>query len=480
MNYPMIFYILSRVLQLQGVFMALPCVTALIYREHQGVAYLIVMAGSLVLGTLGRYIKRDNKAFYAREGFVTVALAWILMSLVGALPFVISGEIKSFVDALFESISGFTTTGASILTDVEAMSKTGLMWRSFTHWIGGMGVLVFLLAFLPMTGGSDMYLMKAESPGPSVGKLVPRIRSTAQILYGIYIFITVAEMGTLLILGMKPFDSMALSFATAGTGGFGILNSSIGSYAMGQQTAITIFMFLFGVNFNVYFLFLMKKPKQAFKCEELRYYLIIIFVAITAITVNIYMNGNYSTVRDAVHHSAFQVGAIMTTTGFSTADFNMWPTFSKTLLVLLMFIGACAGSTGGGMKVSRWVLLIKSCKNELDRAVHPRSVRRVHFEGRPMEKTVIHSVERFLVAYILVFVVSCIIVSLDTLDFTETFTSVAATLNNIGPGLGIVGPAGNYSSLSILSKSVLMFDMLAGRLEILPMLVLFLKGTWKK
>lgn len=480
MNYPMIFYILSRVLQLQGVFMALPCVTALIYREHQGVAYLIVMAGSLVLGTLGRYIKRDNQSFYAREGFVTVAFAWILMSLVGALPFVISGEIKSFVDALFESISGFTTTGASILTDVEAMSKTGLIWRSFTHWIGGMGVLVFLLAFLPMTGGSDMYLMRAESPGPSVGKLVPRMRSTAQILYGIYIFVTVAEIGTLLILGMKPFDSLALSFATAGTGGFGILNSSVGAYTMGQQTAITIFMILFGVNFNVYFLFLMKKPKQAFKCEELRYYLIIIVVAITVITANIYNSGHYSTVRDALHHSAFQVGSIMTTTGFSTADFNVWPTFSQAVLVLLMFIGACAGSTGGGMKVSRWVLLFKSCRNELGRSVHPRSVRRVHFEGRPMEKSMIHSVERFVVAYLLVFVTSIILVSLDNLSFTETFTSVAATLNNIGPGLGVVGPAGNYSSLSILSKSVLMFDMLAGRLEILPMLVLFLRGTWKK
>lgn len=479
MNYPMIFYILSRVLQFQGIFMALPCITALVYREHVGIAYLIVMAGSLLLGTLGRYIKRGQKGFYAREGLVTVALAWILMSLVGALPFVISGEIPFFVDAFFESISGFTTTGASILTDVEAMSKTGLMWRSFTHWIGGMGVLVFLLAFLPMTGGSDMYLMKAESPGPSVGKLVPRIRETAQILYGIYIFITIAEVGTLLILGMKPFDSLALSFATAGTGGFGILNSSVGAYTWGQQSAITIFMILFGVNFNVYFLFLMKKPKQALMCEELRYYLLIVFIAITAITVNIYTSGVYDSVRDSVHHSAFQVGAIMTTTGFSTADFNMWPTFSKTILVLLMFIGACAGSTGGGMKVSRWVLLIKSCKNELDRAVHPRSVRRVHFEGRPVEKNVIHSVERFLVAYILVFVVSCLIVSLDTMDFTETFTSVAATLNNIGPGLGIVGPAGNYSSLSILSKSVLMFDMLAGRLEILPMLVLFLRGTWK-
>jgi len=480
MNYPMIFYILSRVLQLQGVFMALPCVTALIYREKEGFAYLIVMVGSLLLGTLGRYIKRDHKAFYAREGLVTVAFAWILMSLVGALPFVISGEIPSFVDALFESISGFTTTGASILTDVEAMTKTGLIWRSFTHWIGGMGVLVFLLAFLPMTGGSDMYLMRAESPGPSVGKLVPRIRQTAQILYGIYIFVTIAEIGTLLILGMKPFDSLALSFATAGTGGFGILNSSVGAYTMGQQTAITIFMFLFGVNFNVYFLFLMKKPKQAFKCEELRVYLLIIFAAITAITVNIYTSGQYSTVRDAVHHSAFQVGAVMTTTGFSTANFDLWPTFSKMILVLLMFIGACAGSTGGGMKVSRWILLVKSCRNELGRTVHPRSVHRVHFEGRPVEKSTIHSVERFLVAYILVFVFSCLIVSLDSLSFTETFTSVAATLNNIGPGLGVVGPAGNYSSLSILTKSVLMFDMLAGRLEILPMLVLFLRGTWKK
>ncbi|MBR5657979.1 MAG: TrkH family potassium uptake protein [Lachnospiraceae bacterium] len=479
MNYPMIFYILSRVLQFQGIFMALPCITALIYREHEGIAYLIVMAGSLLLGTLGRYIKRGQKGFYAREGLVTVAFAWILMSLVGALPFVISGEIPSFVDAFFESISGFTTTGASILTDVEAMSKTGLMWRSFTHWIGGMGVLVFLLAFLPMTGGSDMYLMKAESPGPSVGKLVPRIRETAQILYGIYIFITIAEVGTLLILGMSAFESLALSFATAGTGGFGILNSSVGAYTWSQQSAITIFMILFGVNFNVYFLFLMKKPKQALKCEELRYYVIIIVAAIALITANIYTSGVYSNVREAVHHSAFQVGSIMTTTGFSTADFNMWPTFSKTLLVLLMFIGACAGSTGGGMKVSRWLLLIKSCKNELGRTIHPRSVHRVHFEGRPVEKTVIHSVERFLVAYILVFVTSCIIVSLDTMDFTETFTSVAATLNNIGPGLGRVGAAGNYASLSVLSKSVLMFDMLAGRLEILPMLVLILRGTWK-
>lgn len=478
MNYSIIRYLLCRVLEVEGIFMILPCITALVYGEKAGWAFAAVMAGCIVTGMIGKRFKPKSQVFYAREGFVTVSLCWVVLSMAGALPFTLSGEIPSYTDALFETVSGFTTTGASILSDVEALSKCSLFWRSFTHWLGGMGVLVFILAVLPLAGGYNMHLMRAESPGPSVGKLVPRVRHTAQILYGIYLVMTVVQIILLLAAGMPVFDALTMSFGTAGTGGFGILNSSAASYTAAQQAILTTFMILFGINFNVYYLFLIRRPKQALGCEEMRAYLGIIAAAVLVIMWN--ARASFGSLLEAFHHTAFQVASIITTTGFSTVDFDQWPQLSKCILVLLMFIGACAGSTGGGMKVSRCVVLFKTVRNELRSAMHPRMVRRIHFEGRPMEREVAHSIERFFVAYMMVFAASVLLVALDNMDFVSTFTAVSATLNNIGPGLGAVGPTANFGGLSILSKYVLMFDMLAGRLEIFPMLVLLLPTTWRK
>ncbi len=424
-------------------------------------------------------LKRPKQAvFYAKDGFVSVGLSWVVLSVMGALPFVISGSIPHPVDALFETVSGFTTTGSSILSDVEALPKCMLFWRSFTHWVGGMGVLVFMLTILPMSGGYHMNLMRAESPGPSVERFVPTVKSTAKILYGIYICLSLLELLLLLVGKMPMFDALTLTFGTAGTGGFGIKNDSIGSYTTYQQTVITIFMILFGVNFNVYFLFLLKKIRQGLKNEELRAYLGIILGAILLITVNI--AGKFGNPFLAFHHAAFQVGSIITTTGYSTVDFNTWPTFSKTVLVLLMLIGASAGSTGGGIKVSRIVILAKSVKKELKQYLHPHSISKIKMDGKPVEHEVVRSINVFLIAYLLIYAVSMLIVSLDNFDFTTTFTSVAATINNIGPGLDLVGPAANFGILSVPSKLVLIFDMLAGRLEIFPLLLLFVPDTWRK
>ena len=417
--------------------------------------------------------------FYAKEGFVTVALSWIILSVMGALPFVINGEIPKFTDALFEIISGFTTTGASILSDVESLSHCSLIWRSFSHWIGGMGVLVFILAILPLAGGGhSMHLLRAESPGPSVGKLVPRLRSTAMILYGIYFFMTLVELIILLIAKMPLFDAICTSFGTAGTGGFGIKNDSIAGYSSTIQIIVTIFMILFGVNFNVYYLFLIKKPKEALKCEELRYYLGIIAFAALFITINI--RGYFPSIFEAFRHASFQVGSIITTTGFATEDFNIWPQASKTILVILMFVGACAGSTGGGIKVSRFALLLKTVGKELSHLIHPRIIKIIKFEGKKVEHDVIRSVNVFLITYVMIFAFSVLFICVDGLDLTTNFTAVAATLNNIGPGLELVGPTQNFSLFSNFSKYILMFDMLAGRLELFPMLILFTPATWRK
>ena len=478
MNYSIIRYIVSRVLEFQALFLLLPCIVALYYKEQAGWAFLAVMAGCFVLGWLGKRKKPASKMFFAREGFVTVSLSWIILSITGALPFFLSGEIPSYTDALFETISGFTTTGSSILTDVEALSKCALFWRSFTHWVGGMGVLVFILAILPLAGGYNMHLMRAESPGPSVGKLVPRVRHTARILYGIYILMTVVLIGLLLIAGMTPFEAMTHAFGTAGTGGFGIVNSSLADYSMAAQLIITIFMILFGINFNVFYLLLIRKAKDAFKCEELRYYLLIIVAAIALITWNV--RDMFASLLDALHHASFQVATIITTTGFATTDFNLWPSFSKTILVLLMFVGACAGSTGGGMKVSRIVILLKMVKNEISHLIHPKRVTQVRFEERVIPKEIWRSTQVYFTAYFMIFAVSMLAISLCNLDFSTNFTAVAATLNNIGPGLNEVGPTGNFSVFSNPAKWVLMFDMLAGRLEIFPMLVLFAPSTWKR
>ena len=478
MNYSIIRYILGWVLNFEACFLTLPCMTALIYKEREGFAFLAVLVLCLVFGMLLTSRKPKNDTFYTKEGFVTVSLSWIVMSIMGALPFVLNGDIPSFTDALFETISGFTTTGASILTDVEALARCSLFWRSFTHWIGGMGVFVFLLAVLPMTGGSTMNLMRAESPGPSVGKLVPKIRQTAMLLYGIYFFMTVVEIILLIAGGMPVFDSLTHAFGTAGTGGFGVRNTSIGGYSDYLINVITVFMILFGVNFNVYYLIFAKKWKKAFSCEEVRWYLIIIAAAVGVITVNI--RGRYESVGQALKHAAFQVASIITTTGFSTTDFDLWPQLSRTILVLLMFIGACAGSTGGGIKVSRVVILVKTIKKELDSFVHPRSVKKIHVEGRPIEHETLRSVNVFMIAYLVVFSVSVLLVTLDGFDLVTNFTAVAATFNNIGPGLSKVGPTMNFSEFSGLSKYVLMFDMLAGRLEIFPMLLCFYPSTWRK
>lgn len=478
MNIGMVLYFLGWVLGIEGVLMILPCVIAVIFQEYSGFYFLGVGLTTGIAGWLLAHKKPKSTVFYAKEGFVSVALSWIVLSIFGALPFYLSGEIPVFEDALFEVISGFTTTGASILAEVEPLSRCMLMWRSFTHWIGGMGVLVFILAVLPLAGGYNIHIMRAESPGPSVGKLVPKVKATAKILYVIYFSMTVVQILILLGSGMPWFDSIAMSFGTAGTGGFGILNDSCGSYTTFQQAVFTVFMILFGINFNVYYLFLIKKPKDALHCEEMRVYLGIILASILFIAWNI--RGLFPNILQALHHSAFQVASIITTTGYSTVDFDMWPGFSKSILVCLMFVGACAGSTGGGIKVSRVAIAFKTVKKELSSLIHPRSVKVLKYEGKVIEHTVLRSINTFLITYMLIFTLSILIISLDNLDLTTNFTAVAATLNNIGPGLNEVGPACNFGLLSPLSKYVLMFDMLAGRLELFPMLLLFSPRTWMK
>lgn len=477
MNYSIIRYILCRVLEFTGLFMSLPALVALIYREREGYAYLIVMAVCLLAGGIGKLFKPKSTVFYAREGFVTVSLSWLLISIMGALPFWMNREIPHYLDALFETVSGFTTTGGSILTDLSGLARCTQFWRLFTHWIGGMGVLVLILAILPLSGSYNMHLMRAESPGPSVGKLVPRVKNTAMILYGIYIAITFVEIAALLITGLPLYEAMTLTFSTVGTGGFGLLNSSVASYPMASQIVMIIFMILCGINFNIYYMFLIRKPSEALRSEELRAYLGIMLLAALLITWNI--RGQFTNLFEDFHHALFQVASIMTTTGFATADYNMWPEFSKTILVLLTMIGACAGSTGGGFKVSRLIVLFRSIKNELAVVVHPRSIRKIHINGKLLPDGVAKSIRVYLMAYVVVFLVSVLLISLDNFDFATNFSAVGATLNNVGPGLNMVGPAGSYSQFSYFSKIVLMIDMITGRLEFIPILVLLAPRTWK-
>lgn len=478
MNYSIISYILGWVLTIESIFMFIPCIVAAIYREKEGFAFLIVALLCLAIGLLRIRKKTKSQVFYAKEGFVTVALSWIIMSIFGALPFVINQDIPSFTDALFETISGFTTTGASILSDVEALSHCSLFWRSFTHWIGGMGVFVFLLAILPLTGGYNMHLMRAESPGPSVGKFVPKVRETAKILYAIYIVMTLVEIILLLSAGMPLFDSLTVSFGTAGTGGFGIKNTSIADYNMVIQAIISIFMILFGVNFCAYFLLLGNNKKDAFKLEEVHWYLTIIAGAVAIITIN--TKDMFHNLFTAFHHALFQVASVITTTGYSTTDFDLWPQLSRAVLVIVMFIGACAGSTGGGIKVSRIIILVKSVKQELGYFIHPRSVKVIKMDNKPLSANSIRGVNAFFVTYTLIFVASLLIITFDNFDLVTNFTAVTATLNNIGPGLKLVGPTGNFGIFSPVAKYILMFDMLAGRLELYPILLLFTPSVWKK
>ena len=478
MNFNIIIYMLGWIMNIEALFMLLPVMTAAIYRESIGFIYLGVAA---VCGLIGFFCTRKKPRltmFFAREGFVTVAFGWIVLSFFGCMPFVISGEIPHIIDAMFEIVSGFTTTGSSIIPQVEDMSRATLMWRSFSHWIGGMGILVFILAILPMAGDYNMHIMRAESPGPSVGKLVPKLRITAKLLYSIYLGMTIVMVILLLAGGMPLFDSICMSFGAAGTGGFSCRNFGQAGYTIYQQGVITVFMLLFGVNFNVYFLMLIRRPREAFRCEELRGYLAAVAISILLITINI--RSLFPSLFMAFHQAAFQVSSIITTTGYATVDYNQWPEFSKCILLLIMFIGACAGSTGGGMKGSRVMIAFKEVKKEMSAVIHPRSVKVLKYEGKALDHNVLRSLNAYIILYFLIFDISLLIVSLDNFDFMTSFSAVAANLNNIGPGMSMVGPVSNYSSLSYLSKTVLIFDMLAGRLELFPMLVIMSPGTWKQ
>ncbi len=478
MNLGIIIYMLGWIMKVEAVLMLVPTVTAVIYGEKEGFCYLAV---ALVCGGLGLIFSRkkpENRMFFAREGFVTVSLGWLVLSVFGCLPFILSGEIPRFVDAMYEIVSGFTTTGSSIVPKVEELSKATLIWRSFSHWIGGMGVLVFILAVLPMAGDYDMHIMRAESPGPSVGKLVPKIRTTAKLLYTIYFVMTVIMIALLLLGGMPLFDSLCMSFGAAGTGGFSCRNTGQADYTTYQQAVISVFMLLFGVNFNVYYLIVGKRWKEAFHCEELRGYLAIVAGAVILIAINV--RGMFPSLGRSFHEAFFQVSSIITTTGYASADFDKWPEFSKCILLILMFIGACAGSTGGGIKVSRVMMAFKEAKKEISTAIHPRSVKVLKFEGKPLGHDMLRSLNAFIILYFFIFFISLLIVSLDNFDFMTTFSAVASNLNNIGPGMAAVGPMTNFSSLSDLSKIVLIFDMLAGRLELFPVMVLLSPETWKR
>lgn len=477
MNTSMIRYTLGHVLRLEGLFLFLPLIIALMYQEQSGVYFLIVAIICFLAGLLLSFKKPKNTVFYLKEGCIITSLSWILLSIFGCLPFVLSGEIPDFTNALFETVSGFTTTGASILSDIESLSHCMLFWRSFTHWIGGMGVLVFLLAIIPMGGGSNMNLMRAESPGPSVGKLVPKVRYTARILYIIYFGLTVLEIIFLLCGGIDWFNAVTTSFATAGTGGFGIKNDSLMSYSAYAQWVVAIFMILFGVNFNAYYLLFFGDFKKALKVEEVKHYFLIIGLSVTVIFLNIV--NTMDNALECLRHVVFQVGSIITTTGFSTVDFDQWSQASKTILVLLMFVGACAGSTGGGIKVSRFVILFKTIIKEFNSYIHPKSVIKIKVEGKPIEHEVVRAVNVYFITFMTVFAGSVVLLSFEGHSLVTNFTAVIASLNNIGPGLELVGPTQNFGFFSNFSKYVLMIDMLAGRLELFPLLILFHPSIWK-
>lgn len=478
MNFKRILHTLGLVLCCEAACMVLPLICALIYKESTARVFFSCIALCLAFGIVLAMQNSKNKDIYAKEGFIIVALSWIVMSIFGALPFVLSGAIPDFIYALFETVSGFTTTGATVIGDVEILPKSILFWRSFTHWIGGMGVLVFLTALLTMSGGNNLHLMKAESTGPSVNKLVPKVKSSAKILYGIYIMLTLILVLLLLGGGMNLFEALTHAFGTAGTGGFGVRNSSITDYSPYIQIVITIFMALFGIDFSVYYLIILRKFRLLWRFDEVKAYIGIMLASTLVICINC-MN-LFENVWVSLRHSAFQVASIMTTTGFATCDFDAWPEFSKTILVLLMFIGACSGSTGGGIKVSRIIIFCKGIGKEIMIAAHPKSVRKVQMNGRVIEHETVRVINVYMAAYLSIYVISMLLISLDNFDFTTNFTAIAATLNNIGPGLAKVGPTANFSIFSPFSIIVMIFDMLIGRLEIFPMLVLFSKYTWKK
>ncbi|MCI6241852.1 MAG: TrkH family potassium uptake protein [Lachnospiraceae bacterium] len=483
MNYKMMGKFLSQILMVEIVFMIPALLISIFDGEYPAVTgfvvtILITAVISLVLYVLCR---NSKNRFFAREGFVCVGISWIAISFFGCLPFWISREIPHFVDALFEMASGYTTTGASILSNVEAMSRGLLYWRSFSHWLGGMGVLVFLLALAPNResgSGFTMHLLRAESPGPNVGKLVPKMRTTARILYLIYILLTILDLMFLLLGGMSLFDAVCTAFGTAGTGGFGIKNDSMAGYSPYIQNVCTVFMFLFGINFSCFYLLLIKQVKAVWKDEELRLYCTIVFTGILLVIWN--LKDYYATIGETIRHAAFQVVSVVTTTGFATTDFDLWPNFSKMLLLFLMFTGACAGSTAGGLKVGRVLLLFKNLRRNIRRLLNPRRVETVRVNGVRTAEEVLRNTNTYLVAYALIMVISILLVSVDELSISTDISAVVSCFNNIGPGLDMVGPTANYSVFSDFSKLVLIFDMLAGRLEIFPILILFSRSTWRR
>lgn len=478
MNYGIIRYIVGKMLLMEGVLLLIPAFVSLLYGEAEGIWFLAVMA---LLGVISLALSKKPKdmSLYAKEGFVIVAAAWVLWSFFGALPFVFSGTIPRMEDAFFEIVSGFTTTGSTILTNIEVLPKGMNFWRCLTHWVGGMGVLVFVMTILPLGTKNSMFLMRAEVPGPTCDKLVPKARSTARILYGMYVALSVLETILLLAGGMDLYDAMVHTFSTAGTGGFNNRNSSVAFYDSAYiDGVITVFMLLFGVNFNLYYLLLLKNFKAVFKNEELRIYFGIVAASVALITVNIV--NLYGAPLKAFRYAAFQVASVITTTGFVTANFDLWPEFSKTILMLIMVVGACAGSTGGGMKVSRIIILARTVAKEVRQILHPKSVNVVKLDGKRLTDENVHGVYVYTICYIVILALSVLLISVDNFDFTTNFTAVLTTLNNVGPGLAKVGPIENFSGFSCFSKLILSVDMLVGRLEILPILMLFAPATWRK
>ncbi|MBP3369379.1 MAG: TrkH family potassium uptake protein [Clostridia bacterium] len=477
MNFRMIKNILGWILIFEAGFMLVPLITALVYAEDVFLSYIISIGICLLIGFLCIWKKPEDRTLYSRDGFVIVSLSWIVLSIFGALPFYISREIPSYVDALFETVSGFTTTGASILSEVESLSHAAIMWRSFTHWVGGMGVLVFIMAFVPLSGGNNMHILKAESPGPSVSKLVPRVRTTAMILYLIYIAMTFIEFVLLLCGGMSVFEATNTAFATAGTGGFSLKNDGLAGYSSYIQIVVTVFMILFSINFASYYLILLRRFKEAFTTEVFTFIGMVVS-AIVIITLN--ARGLFDTLGDAIKHVSFTVSSLISTTGFSTVDYNRWPELSRICLIFVMFIGGCAGSTAGGLKVSRILIFFKSTLKELYLMVHPKQVKKVIIDKAPVEHEIVRATNVYMVCYVFTFAASVFLVSFENYDLITNFTAVLSTFNNVGPGLELVGPTSNFGFFNPFTKLVLIFDMLAGRLELFPMLVLFFRGTWKK
>ncbi|WP_026506823.1 TrkH family potassium uptake protein [Butyrivibrio sp. MC2013] len=491
MNYDAIKYVLLRLIRLMGALLVPPLLVCLYYREWIDAAIFAAVAAVCILIGYVTAIKgkTEGKAFYAREGLVITAFAWIIFSLIGAIPFSLTGSTDNYLDSVFETVSGFTTTGSTIMTDPSVLGHGIQFWRCFTHWVGGMGILVFLLTIMPMTGGYSMHLMRAESPGPTVGKYVPKVKDTAKILYGIYIGITVTETILLMISGLSLYEALCVTFSTVGTGGFGLYPASCGVYSVASRTIITVFMAMCGINFSVYYFLLKRKWKEAWNCDEMRFYLMTIFASALLISWNAMRAGIFDAFGEAFHHSLFTVTSIMTTTGFASIDYNGWPQFSRTLIIILTFVGACAGSTGGGFKISRIVILVKNARNEIHRAIHPKSVHKVNMDGHVVEEDTVRSVSAYLAIYVMVFLISFLLVAffesisvidMERFDFETNLTAVAATLNNVGPGLNLVGPAGGFHDFTWASKIVLIFDMLAGRLELMPILILGSRHTWRK